>query len=99
MIIKKCPACGITFNYLPNQCENCGYWLIKQKVSFTDNRLRPRYAIELTDKGKNFIHDVINSYFHIATFFDIWNKSRALSSYKNLKLSIGVSNFAKQNNF
>jgi len=73
-IIRKCPRCYTSFSLLPNTCENCGYAFILQKISFEDNRLRPRYAIEITDKGVEFIKELIEAYHHINSFFFAWNK-------------------------
>jgi len=73
-IIRKCPRCHTSFNLLPNTCENCGHIFILQKISFEDNRLRPRYAIEITEKGIEFVKELIETYHHINSFFFAWNK-------------------------
>ncbi|MFX1305154.1 MAG: hypothetical protein ACFFBV_13030 [Promethearchaeota archaeon] len=85
-IIKKCPACDTSFNFLPNYCRNCGYKFIKQKVTFNDNRQRPRYAIEITDKGKSYVKELIESYLYINSFFASWNKYLGSCSFENFIL-------------
>jgi len=74
IIIKECPNCTASFHLLFDRCENCGNKLILQNVYFKDKRLRPRYAIEITDKGKLFVREWIQSYLSIHSFFNIWNK-------------------------
>jgi predicted amidophosphoribosyltransferase len=83
-IIKKCPACFAPFKFLPNYCKNCGYKLIKQKIDFNDNRFRPRYIIEITDKGISFVKELIRSYSFINSFFNLWNRHANLKSFNNL---------------
>jgi hypothetical protein len=73
-LIKSCPECGISFYFLPDKCENCGHIFILQKENFQDKRLRPRYAIEITEKGKIFVNELINAYIYIYAFFNKWNK-------------------------
>ena len=73
-IIKNCPHCGTSFNFLPDICENCGHIFILQKENFKDKRVRPRYAIEITDKGKIFVNELINGYIYIYAFFNMWNR-------------------------
>ncbi len=73
-IIKKCPQCGTSFNFLPDFCESCGYKLLLQKINFKDKRLRPRYAIDITEKGKKSVNELIYAYINIYTFLNVWNK-------------------------
>ncbi len=73
-IIKKCPKCGMLFNYLPNVCKDCDHLFILQKISFKDRRLRPRSAIEITESGKKLIGELINEFNHINSFFRAWIK-------------------------
>jgi hypothetical protein len=72
--IEKCPQCGTPFYYLPNVCETCGYIFIRQKLQFQDKRFRPRFAIEITNKGKSFVNNLMEGYLHIHNFFHKWNK-------------------------
>ena len=72
--IEKCPQCGTPFHYLPDVCEKCGYIFILQKIKFKDKRFRPRYAIEITEEGKSYVNELINSYIYLYAFFDKWNK-------------------------
>jgi len=73
-IIKNCPQCGASFYFLPNMCKNCGYRFILQKVTFKDKRVRPRYAIDITENGKKFVNELIDAYINIYAFFNVWNK-------------------------
>ncbi len=73
-IIRKCPKCYTSLNFLPDACENCGHIFILQKISFVDNRLRPRYAIEITNKGVEFLKELIEAYYYLNSFFYAWNK-------------------------
>lgn len=73
-IIKDCPHCGVSFNYLPNECENCGHVFILQEVDFKDKRSRPNFEIKITDKGKHFVIELINSYIYVFGFFYKWNE-------------------------
>ena len=73
-IIKDCPQCGASFNFLPNECENCGHIFISQKVNFKDNRSRPNFEIKITDKGKDFVNELINTYVYVYAFFNKWNE-------------------------
>lgn len=72
--IKHCPQCTTPFYYLPDMCENCGYIFIRQKIYFKDKRYRPRFAIEITDRGKSFVNSLIKRYLYIYNFFHKWNK-------------------------
>lgn len=73
-VVKHCPNCKTDFKFLPHQCEKCGYKLILQDVSFRDKRLRPRYVIEITVKGIDFVKELIKSYHYIDSFFSAWEK-------------------------
>jgi hypothetical protein len=59
LIIKHCPSCKTFFNLLPHFCEKCGHKFIQQKIFFNDKRSRPRYAIEITDKGRLYVKEII----------------------------------------
>ncbi|MFX0024501.1 MAG: hypothetical protein ACFE9S_19460 [Candidatus Hermodarchaeota archaeon] len=96
LIIKACPTCSTAFNYLPNYCKNCGYKIIKQIISFKDKRLRPRYAIEITEKGKEFVNELIIAYYNIYSFFNTWSNSINHKSTKNLQSTSNYSNAIKQ---
>ena len=74
LVIKNCPHCRASFNFLPNICENCGHIFILQKVNYKDKRFRPRFAIEITDKGKDFVNELINTYVYVYAFFNKWNE-------------------------
>lgn len=78
-LIKSCLQCGTSYNLLPDICDQCGHIFILQKMKFKDNRLRPRFAIELTDKGKFYINELINAYSHVYSFFNIWYKYLSLN--------------------
>ncbi len=82
--IEKCPHCGTPFYYLPDFCENCGHVLILQKKKFKDKRFRPRYAIEITDEGKSYVIELINSYIYMHAFFNSWNKYIGLKEASEL---------------
>ncbi len=56
------PFLKTIFHLLFHQCENCGKNLILQDIYFKDKFLRPRYAIEITDKGRVFVREGIQSY-------------------------------------
>ena len=73
-IIKNCSHCGTSFYFLPDICENCGHIFILQKENFKDKRARPRFAIEITDKGRVFVNELINGYIYIHAFFNMWNR-------------------------
>jgi hypothetical protein len=78
-IIKRCPNCITFFNFLPHQCAKCGHKFIQQKITFKDKRLRPRYAIKITDTGRLYIKEIIESYRYINSFL------RTLNNYIRLK--------------
>ena len=84
-LIKGCPECGVSFNFLPDKCENCDHVIILQKIPYKDKRLRPRYAIEITAKGKKFVNGLINAYIYIYAFFNIWNRYIGLNKQKKVK--------------
>jgi predicted transcriptional regulator len=95
-IIKECPTCSTAFNYLPNYCKNCGYKIIKQIISFKDKRLRPRYAIEITEKGREFVNELITSYYNIYSFFNTWSNSINHKLTKSFQGAPNYSNAIKQ---
>ena len=81
--VKECPNCKTIFRLLYHQCENCGKKLILQNIYFKDKRLRPRYAIEITDKGRNFVKEWVQSYLSIDSFFNTWNRIKMLTYVMN----------------
>ncbi|KKK59562.1 hypothetical protein LCGC14_3033150 [marine sediment metagenome] len=76
-IVKECPNCKTIFRRLHHQCENCGKKLILQDIYFKDKRSRPRYAIEITDKGRVFVREWVHSYLSLDTFFNTWKRSKS----------------------
>lgn len=81
-LVKDCPKCKTKFIYLPEACPNCGKKLILQKITFKGQKYRPRFSIEITEKGKKYVSDLIKSYNAISSFFIAWN------SYVSLKAQV-----------
>ena len=81
--VKECPNCKTIFHLLFDQCENCGKKLILQDIYFKDKRLRPRYAIEITDKGRSFVKEWVQSYLSLDSFFNTWNRIKMLTYVMN----------------
>ncbi|MFW9821589.1 MAG: hypothetical protein ACFFE4_01555 [Candidatus Thorarchaeota archaeon] len=77
--VNNCPNCKSPFNYLSDNCEKCGYELIIQEVDMQDKRLRPRYAIMITEKGITFVKELMTEYHQIHHFFITWYKQESLN--------------------
>ena len=75
--IRGCPACETPFINLAIQCDKCGHQLILQPVSFKDKRSRPRFAIEITKKGRLYLKETMRAFFNINSFFAVWRNFAA----------------------
>ena len=68
---KKCPKCDTEFNFLPNKCEKCGYDFNLKHYTFKNKCSRPRFIIEITKMGKDFVDHLIENHFYIYNFFQV----------------------------
>ncbi len=77
-ILKSCPNCDHPLNFISNKCEKCDYVVFSQEFDFKDKRLRPRYAIKITDKGIAYVKELIKEYLHIQSFLISWYKHESI---------------------
>jgi len=81
-LIRKCPKCNSEFNILPIKCAKCGHIFITQKTYYKDKRWRPRFAIEITKIGKNFVNELIKINFYINSFLQEFQRHKYSRNYQ-----------------
>jgi hypothetical protein len=67
-ILRNCPKCGTLLRFNSNTCEMCAHKLFSKGFDFKDKRARPRYAIQITDKGREYVKLLISEFLYIHSF-------------------------------
>jgi hypothetical protein len=50
----------------------CAHKLFSKEFDFKDRRARTRYAIMITNKGAEYVKELIHDYLHIWSFLISW---------------------------
>jgi predicted Zn-ribbon and HTH transcriptional regulator len=71
-VIRNCPKCGLAFSYLPITCEECGYHFNVLTTLENDKRCRPKYIVDITEKGRSYISTKIDTISKANSFISKW---------------------------